>query len=118
MQSRSETFAQTFATLDRIYRSMTLRIRTQREMVELGDEEAEQLRERLRLVPAAQPVEETIAVAANASTSVSFTEPQKVALLAVLQTWLDELGAAGIGSGAFTLRNALVEEPKRQGSDG
>jgi prophage DNA circulation protein len=95
---------------------MTLRIRTQREMVELGDEEAEELRERLRLVPGAQPVEETIAVAANASTSVSFTEPQKVALLAVLQTWLDDLGAAGIGSGAFTLRNALVDVLRTSGA--
>ena len=42
---------------------MRLRIRTRREMVELSEREAEELRERLRQVPAAQPVEETIAVA-------------------------------------------------------
>jgi hypothetical protein len=64
---------------------MTFRIRIKREMVELSDEEAEGLYERLRLVPAAQPVEETIAVAPNASSRVSFTEPQKAALLEALE---------------------------------
>jgi len=50
-----------------------LRIRTQRGMIDLAGIEANELRERLRRVPSAQPAEETIAVSANASTSVTFT---------------------------------------------
>ena len=43
-------------------------------MVSLNDQEAAEMRERLRGVPAAQSAEETIAVSVNASTSVTFTE--------------------------------------------
>lgn len=48
---------------------LVLRIPTSGGMIELSDQEAGELRERLRRVASAQPAEETIAVSANASTS-------------------------------------------------
>jgi hypothetical protein len=95
---------------------MTLRIRTAREMIELTDEEAEALRERLRCHPSAQPVEETIAVAVNASTSVTLTPRQEQALLEVLAAWLTEVGAERMGAGSFALRTALVDDADRRHS--
>jgi hypothetical protein len=88
---------------------MSLRIRTRREMVELNDNEAAELRERLRRLPAAQPAEETIAVSANASTSVTFTEFQRAAVLEVLDLWVDEAVQA-VGDGPVRLREALRGE--------
>lgn len=87
---------------------MTLRIRTRREMIELSDEESAGLRERLRVHPGARPAEETIAVSANASTSVTFTEQQKAAVLEVLDLWIDE-GGRSAGDGPVRLRDALRE---------
>jgi hypothetical protein len=90
-----------------------LKIRTGRGMVSLNDQEAAELRERLRGVPAAQSAEETIAVSANASTSVTFTETEKTAVVDVLTKWLAELGPAGNGSGPAELREALIGEFER-----
>jgi len=59
--------------------------------IELGDREAGELRERLRRVASAQPAEETIAVSANASTSVTFTHMQKVAEIDVLAVLITDL---------------------------
>jgi delta 1-pyrroline-5-carboxylate dehydrogenase len=92
---------------------MSLTIRTSREMVELNENEAAELRERLGRLPAAQPAEETIAVSANASTSVTFTELQKAAVLEVLDLWLDEAGKA-VGDGPARLRDALRGELERR----
>ena len=89
---------------------MKLRIRTRRQMIELNADEAAGLRERLRHVPAALPAEETIAVSANASTSVTFTEQQRVAVLEVLDRWIEEVGPAA-GEGPVNLRDALRDEP-------
>jgi hypothetical protein len=86
-----------------------LKIRTRRGMVALDDQEAAELRERLRGVPAAQSAEETIAVSVNASTSVTFTETEKTAVIDVVTKWLAELGPAGTGSGPAELREALAE---------
>jgi hypothetical protein len=86
-----------------------LKIRTRRGMVVLDDQEAAELRERLRGVPAAQAAEETIAVSVNASSSVTFTETEKTAVLNVLNKWVAELGPAGTGSGPAELREALAE---------
>jgi hypothetical protein len=83
-------------------------------MVSLNEREAAELRERLRAVPAAQPAEETIAVSVNASTSVTFTETEKVAVVEVLTAWLAELGRAGIGNGPAELREGLVDELERE----
>jgi hypothetical protein len=84
-----------------------LKIRTMLGMVSLNDQEAAELRDRLRRLPAAQPAEETIAVSVNASTSVTFTETEKTAVVDVLTNWLAELGSAGIGSGPAELREGL-----------
>jgi hypothetical protein len=78
-------------------------------MVALNDQEAAEIRERLRGVPAAQSAEETIAVSVNASTSVTFTETEKTAVLNVLNEWVAELGPAGNESGPAELREALIE---------
>ncbi|MEY2515963.1 MAG: hypothetical protein QOJ89_3321, partial [bacterium] len=51
-----------------------LKIRTGRGMIALSAPEARELRERLRLSPAARPASQTIAVSANASTSVTLTD--------------------------------------------
>ncbi len=73
-------------------------------MVALNDQEAAELRQRLRGVPAAQSAEEMIAVSANASTSVTFVE--------VLATWLAELGPAGMAPAE--LREMLARELERE----
>jgi hypothetical protein len=79
-------------------------------MIELCDGEAGELRERLRRVASAQPAEETIAVSANASTSVTFTHTQKVAVIDVLTQWRNVLGGEEIGEGPFKLRDALTDD--------
>ncbi len=79
-------------------------------MVSLNDHEAAELRERLRGVPAAQSAEETIAVSVNASSSVTFTPTEKAAVVEVLATWLEQLGAAGIRNGPAELREVLEGE--------
>ena len=56
-----------------------------------------------------KPAEETIAVASNASTSVTFTEMQKAAVLDALDQPL-EPGANEIGAGLRALRSALSDE--------
>jgi hypothetical protein len=91
-----------------------LKIRTRRGMVSLNDQEAAELRERLRAIPAAQPAEETIAVSANASTSVTFTQTEKAAVVEVLATWFEELGPGGMGNGPAELRELLAMEVERK----
>jgi hypothetical protein len=91
-----------------------LKIRTSRGMVSLDDRETAELRERLRAVPGAQPAEETIAVSVNASTSVTFTQTEKAAVVEVLATWFEELGLAGMGNGPAELREALAGEVERE----
>jgi len=93
---------------------LVLRIRTSGGMIELSDREAGELRERLRRVAAAQPAEETIAVSANASTSVTFTHTQKVAMIDVLAQWMNELGGEEFGEGLFKLRDALTNDLERE----
>jgi hypothetical protein len=104
-----ETFARSFALIGSGGRVDVLKIRTRRGMVSLNDQEAAELRERLRAVPTAQSAEETIAVSVNASTSVTFTETEKTAVVDVITKWLAELGPAGTGSGPLELREALTE---------
>ena len=87
-----------------------MRIRTSGGMIELSDREAGELRERLRRVALAQPAEETIAVSANASTSVTFTHRQKLAVVDVLAQWINEMGREKIGEGLFKLRDALTAD--------
>ena len=91
-----------------------MRIRTSGGMIELSDREAGELRERLRRVASAQPAEETIAVSANASTSVTFTLTQKVVVIDVLAQWMNEPGGREIGAGLFKLRDALTDDLERE----
>lgn len=56
-------------------------------MIALTSQEAGELRDRLRDASAAQPASETVAVSANASTSVTFTDLEKAAVLDVLTQW-------------------------------
>jgi hypothetical protein len=88
---------------------MTLRIRTSRQLIELNEDEATELRERLRQSPEAQPAEETIAVSANASSNVTFAQQKKGTVFEVLDAWLEEGGAAP-GDGPSRLRVALRAE--------
>jgi hypothetical protein len=87
-----------------------LRIRTSGGMIELSDREAGELRDRLRRVSSAQPAEETIAVSANASTSVTFTHTQKVAVIDVLAQWMNNLEGREMGEGLFKLKDALTND--------
>ena len=108
--------SQSLRTLCLVYDgvALVLKIRTSGGMIELSDREAGELRERLRRVASAQPAEETIAVSANASTSVTFTHTQKVAVIAVLAQWMNELGGEEIGEGLFKLRDALTDDLERE----
>ncbi len=87
-----------------------LKIRTFEGLLELTDTEATELRERLRSVPPARPAEETITVAANASTIVTFTPAEKEVVLYVLTQWMGDVGSRRMGDGPLRLRNAFAEE--------
>ena len=76
-------------------------------MVELNRDEAVELRERLRRTRAAQPASETIAVSANASTSVTFTSSEKIAVLDVLDAWDN---GAELSRGLVDLKTALARD--------
>ena len=91
-----------------------MRIRTSGGMIELSDREAGELRERLRRVASAQAAEETVAVSANASTSVTFTDTQTVAVIDVLTQWMNEPGGEEFGEGLFKLRDALTNDLERE----
>lgn len=86
-----------------------LKIRTRQGMVALTGEEAGALRERLAQVGSARSAGGTISVSANASTSVTFTDVEKVAVLDVLVRWL-EPASAGEGDGLIALKNALARD--------
>jgi hypothetical protein len=83
-------------------------------MVTLNNQEASEFRERLRRDPTARSAEGTIAVSANASTSITFSGVEKTAVLEVLRVWHDERGPAGMGAGPAELRNVLAEELARE----
>jgi hypothetical protein len=81
-------------------------------MVALSPAEANELRERLSQVPAGQSVSGTIAVSANASTSVTLTEGEKLAVLDVLSEWLESAGE--LSAGLVALRSALARDLDRR----
>ena len=53
----------------------------------------------------------------NASTSVTFTHTQKVAVIDVLAQWMNEPREEEIGEGLFKLRNALTDDLDREQAD-
>jgi hypothetical protein len=79
-------------------------------MIELNDREAGQLRERLRQARTGRPASETMAVSANASTSVTFTATEKVAVLEVLARRVSEETLGPLSDGLSKLRSALAHE--------
>lgn len=81
-------------------------------MVALTSDEAGALRDRLTQVEAGQPAGGTLSVSANASTSVTFTEAEKVAVLDVLAGW-PEPASMQEGGGLLALRNALSRDLNR-----
>jgi hypothetical protein len=87
-----------------------LKVRTSGGMIALNREEAVELRERLRRVRAAQPASETIAVSANASTSVTFTSSEKAAVLDVLTGWREDATADAMSQGLIDLKTALARD--------
>lgn len=88
----------------------SLKVRTSGGMVALNRQEAVELRERLRRVRAAHPASETIAVSANASTSVTFTSSEKAAVLHVLTMWRDDATSDGMSQGLLDLTTALARD--------
>ena len=77
-------------------------------MVALDAREADALMARLRQTPAAESVSGTIAVSANASTSVTLTPREKQVVLEVLLEW--ERAVANLGEGLLGLRSALARD--------
>ena len=51
-----------------------------------------------------------VAVPANASTSVTFTRAQRLAVLDVLAQWLNDVGRDHKPDRAFALQNALIDD--------
>jgi hypothetical protein len=70
-------------------------------------EEAGALQDRLARVGSAQAAGGTLSVSANASTSITFTEVEKAAVLEVLVGWLEQMSA---GAGLVALKNALASD--------
>jgi hypothetical protein len=78
-------------------------------MIVLTAIEAGELRDQLGRVPVGQRASETMAVSANASTSVTFTDVEKAAVLEVLARRLDDPTGAAF-DGLQTLRVALADD--------
>lgn len=90
-------------------RTRGLKVRTGQGMVALTAAEAGELLDRLARTPAAQPASETMAVSANASTSVTFTDIEKAAVFEVLKQWLKE-PAGNAAGGLLNLKIALAHD--------
>jgi len=67
------------------------------------------MRDRLARVGSARAAGSTLVVSANASTSITFTDVEKAAVLDVLVRWL-ESASAGAGEGPVALKNALASD--------
>jgi hypothetical protein len=85
-----------------------LKVRTGQGMIGLTPEEARALRDRLAQVDTARSAAETIAVSANASTSVTLTDTEKAAVFDVLVEWLESWSISGDSNGLTKLKDALA----------
>jgi hypothetical protein len=85
-----------------------LKIRTRQGMIVLTGDEAGALRDQLAQVGAAQSAGGTLSVSANASTSITFTEVEKAAVLEVLIGSLDKVSARA--AGLVALKDALASD--------
>lgn len=79
-------------------------------MIALTAAEAGELQDRLVRMPAARPASQTMAVSANASTSVTFTDAEKGVVLVVLKNWLEEARGDAGGEGVLNLKSALTRD--------
>jgi hypothetical protein len=94
-------------------RARGLKVRTGQGMVVLTAAEAGELQDRLARVRAGQPASQTMAVSANASTSVTFTEIEKAAVFTVLEQWLEDPAGNAVG-GLLNLKLALAHDLGRE----
>jgi hypothetical protein len=109
-RSVRETFAQLLPDSKRSAALRSLKIRTGQGMVLLTAEEARALKARLAGSESAQSASGTLAVSANASTSVTFTEVEKVAVLDILVDWLGPTSSARDETGLAALQSALARD--------
>jgi hypothetical protein len=84
-----------------------LKIRTRQGMISLTGDEAGALRDLLGQVRSGKAAGGTLFVSSNASTSITFTEVEKAAVLDVLDGRLEPSGA---GAGLVALKNALASD--------
>ena len=79
-------------------------------MVALTGDEASALKGRLEGLDSARSAAGTLAVSSNASTSVTFTEAEKAAVLDVLVGWLGPASGVGESTGLLALQDALARD--------
>jgi hypothetical protein len=79
-------------------------------VVALTGEEARALNARLEGAESARSAGGTLAVSTNASTSVTFTEAEKAAVLDVLVEWLGPASDVGESAGLAKLQDALARD--------
>ena len=89
-----------------------LKVRTRQGMVALTGEEVGVLRDRLAQVGSGNAAGGTLTVSANASTSVTFTDVEKAAVLDVLAGWAEPT-SIGEHRGLLALRDALARDLDR-----
>ena len=87
-----------------------LKVRTGQGTIALSGEEAASFKARLAANEATRSAGGTVSVSANASTSVTFTETEKAAVLDMLEGWLDPAAGAGETVGLLALREALAHD--------
>jgi hypothetical protein len=103
-----ETFAQLSPFPVVTSRQRGLKVRTRQGMVALTADEAAALLARLEREESGRAAAGTFAVSANASTSITFTDGEKLAVLDALQDLASVEGAPS--SGLQTLRVALARD--------
>jgi hypothetical protein len=79
-------------------------------MVALTADEARALKSRLEGSDSARSAGGTLGVSANASTSVTFTDAEKAAVLDVLVEWLGPASDVGESAGLAKLQSALERD--------
>jgi hypothetical protein len=105
----SETFAQLLPSDIVTARQRGLKVRTRQGMVALTAAEAATLLKRLEESDSGRAAAGTFSVSANASTSVTFTDVEKIAVLDALQDWLPSLEDIP-SSGLRELQAALAHD--------
>ena len=87
-----------------------VKVRTGQGMVALTGEEAAELLARLKGDSAGRAAGQSMAVSANASTSVTFTAVEKAAVFEVLARWQEDRAESSAGEGLLNLKLALARD--------